>query len=180
MIELELEINSGKFRLNDKENNDKLKGSGLKKVGFFTRRLIKSKPGEEIYFAKNCTIELFKSLRNQKGTNKYESEGRVLDEFIFGPSGNRQGYMSGTWGTSVYLHFLDNKLCKVSFQTIHNRIMAQKVIIEFEKRIRSIYGNPECINQDGIRICKWTLENSIAVSELNEKIQNSYIHWMTN
>ena len=97
---------------------------------------------------------------------------------MFSPSGNNQDYLSGPWGTSIYLHFIDNKLNKVSFQTIGNRIMSKKVILEFEKRIVSIYGKPEFKNHNRSQICTWTDKNSKAISELNESLQNSYIHWM--
>jgi hypothetical protein len=179
MINLEFEINGQVFSLNEKENIDKLTTSHLKKLGFFSRRLLKPKKDEKIYFSKNCYITLFKSLKNQNGKSKYEFEGELLDDFMFGPSGNNQDYLSGPWGTSIYLHFSDNKLRKVSFQTIGNRIMSKKVIIEFEKRIVSIYGKPESKNNNGIRICTWTDEDSKAISELHERLQNSYIHWMT-
>ena len=179
MIDLEFEINGEIFCLNEKENIDKLIASDLKKLGFFSWRLLKPKKGEKIYFSKNCFIALFKSLKNQSGQKKYEFEGEVLDEFMFSPSGNNQDYLSGPWGTSIYLYFIDNELNKVSFQTIGNRIMSKKVIIEFEKRIVSIYGKPEFKNHNGSRICTWTDENSKVISELNESLQNSYIHWMT-
>ena len=57
-------------------------------------------------------------------------------------------------------------------------IMDYKDNVEFEKRITALYGKPNFINQNGIRICTWTNGNSKAISELNESLNNSYIHWI--
>ena len=180
MIELELEINGEEFRLNEEENIDKLKQANLKKIGFITRRLLKQKKGEIIYFSKNCFITFFKSLKNQIDKNNYDSDGKLLSEFVFGPSGRNQNYMSGPWGTSAYLYFVNYKLYKISFQTIYNHIMAKQSIIEFEKRMVNIYGKTECFVQNGIRICTWVEGNSKVVTELNESHQHSFIHWVTD
>ncbi|MBT3823347.1 MAG: hypothetical protein HOD43_06300 [Candidatus Marinimicrobia bacterium] len=175
MIELELKVNGCGFHLLELEDIRKLKDSGFKKVGYFSRKLIKAKQNEKIYFSKNCTISLFKSLQNQSDAQTIDK--KVFGEFIFGPSGKSRDYLSGPWGTSIYTYFVESKLQKVSFQTIGNRIMAKKAIMEFEKRVLAIYGEPNDVQEDETRICTWIGGNSKVISELNESISNSYIHW---
>lgn len=177
MIELELEINGVDFHLFEEENKNKIRSSKAKIIGFFGKRLIKPTKGEKIYFSKNCYIGLFKSLKNQEGTYIDEIEGNVLKEFVFGPSGKEQKYLSGTWSTSIYLHYINSILNKITFQCINNRIMAKKVISEFEKRMVKIYGKPVCIIQNENRICTWSDSSSKVLTEVNDSIQNSYIHW---
>ncbi len=172
MIKIELEINNVEFQLNEIEDLSKLKRAKFKKVGFFYRHLFNPKKGEKIYFSKNCSISLFKSFGK-----KFDPYSKELDYFLFGPSTIGQGY-TYSWGTSAFFYFFDNKLYKFSFQTIKSRVMAKKVIYEFEKRIVSVYGNPICTQQNENRICSWTDENSKIITELNESIQHSFIHWI--
>ena len=177
MIELEFEINGVDFHLFEAENKNKIRSSNAKIIRFFGKRLLKSTKGEKIYFSKNCYIGLFRSLKNQEGTYIDEIEGKVLKEFVFGPSEKKQKYLLSTWDTSIYLHYVNSYLNKITFQCINNRIMAKKVIGEFEKRMVKIYGKPDYFEQNGNRICTWSDSSSKVMTELNENIQHSYIHW---
>ncbi|NHZ85847.1 MAG: hypothetical protein GWP19_08195 [Planctomycetia bacterium] len=105
-MKLNIRINDYPIALDQELNETELKKHNFKKVGFFARLLIKPRKNEIVWWSKNCGL---KYLNNDFQNSIYP----ILD--IKAGSGI-------IYGTSAYLWHKDNKLIKLTFQIIHNKI----------------------------------------------------------
>ena len=117
-MKLNLRINDYPIVLDQELNEVELKRHDFKKVGFFDRLLIKPEKDEIVRWAKNCGLRY---LDDDFQNSIYP----ILDikagaEIMF--------------GTSAYLWFKENKLKKLTFQIIQNKIAAEISLKKFEEK----------------------------------------------
>ena len=157
-MKLDLRINDYPIALDKDLNEAELKKHNFKKAGFFDRLLIKYNKNEIIWWAKNCVL---KYLNDDFENTIYP----ILDikagaEVMFGTSG--------------YLWFKENKLIKLTFQIIQNKMAAEISLKKLEEKLIEFVGNPTSSKQPFIA---WEVENQKIILEYPQRT-HGYIHLM--
>lgn len=157
-MKLNLRINDYPIVLDQELNEVALKRHDFKKVGFFDRLLIKPEKDEIVRWAKNCGL---KYLDDDFQNSIYP----ILDikagaEIMF--------------GTSAYLWFKENKLIKLTFQIIQNKMAAEISLKKLEEKLIEFIGNSTSSEQPFIT---WEAENQKFIIEYPQQV-HGYIHLM--
>lgn len=157
-MKLNLRINDYSIALTQKLNEAELKKHNFKKPGFFDRLLIKPDKDEIVWWSKNCGL---KYLNNDFGNSIYP----ILDikagaEIMF--------------GTSAYLWFKENKLIKLTFQIIKNKIAAEISLKKFEEKLIEFVGNPIASERP---FTTWEINDWKFIIEYPQRM-HGYIHLM--
>ena len=157
-MKLNLRINDYPIFLNQELNEENLKKHDFKKAGFFDRLIIKPTKDDIVLWAKNCGL-------------KY-----IDDDFqnsIY-PILNINSGAEIMFGTSAYLWFKENKLIKMTFQIIENKLAAEVALEELQGKIIKFVGNPSSSEWPFI---KWESENYKFIIEF-PRLSHGYIHLM--
>lgn len=125
-MELNLKINDCSIALDQELNETILKKHDFKKIGFFSRLLIKPAKDQIVWWAKNCEM---KYINEEFGNTIYP----ILDI---------KAGADLMFGTSAYLFYKENKLIRLTFQIIQNKMAAQIFLRKLEEKIVEIFGNP--------------------------------------
>lgn len=157
-MKLNLRINDYPISLDQELNEEKLKSHNFRKAGFFDRLLVKPAKDEIVWWAKNCGL---KYLNDDFENTIYP----ILDikagsEVMFGTSG--------------YLWFKENKLIKLTFQIIQNKMAAGISLKKLEEKLIEFVGNPTSSEQP---VIVWEVENQKIILEYPQRM-HGYIHLM--
>ena len=157
-MKLNLRVNDYPLALTQKLNEAELKKYDFKKPSFFDRLLIKPGKDEIVWWAKNCGL---KYLNDDFGNSIYP----ILDieagaEIMF--------------GTSAYLWFKENKLIKLTFQVIQNKMAAEISLKKFEEKLIEFVGNPIASERPFIT---WEINDQKLIIEYPQRM-HGYIHLM--
>lgn len=157
-MNLKLRINDYPIVLNKELNEAELKDRNFKKAGFFDRLLIKANKDEIIWWAKNCDLKYL----NDDFQNSIQP---ILDikagaEVMF--------------GTSAYLWFKKNKLMRLTFQIIQNKMAAEIALKKLEEKLIEFIGNSTSSERPFIT---WEAENQKFTIEYPQQV-HGYIHLM--
>ena len=126
MLELNLRVNGYSLALQQNMDEVELSRHKFKKLGFFGRLLVKPGKGEIVWWSKNCDLRyLDDDYRN--------SICPILDR----KAGTRMMF-----GTSAYLWHVRNRLVRLTFQIVDNRIVAQVALARIEEKLRELSGDP--------------------------------------
>ncbi|MCK4825220.1 hypothetical protein KA005_56245, partial [bacterium] len=159
-MKLNLRINDYPIVLDQELNKAELKGHDFKKVGFFDRLLIKPEKDEIVWWSKNCGL---KYLDDDFQNSIYP----ILDI---------KAGAEIMYGTSAYLWHKENKLIKLTFQIIQNKMAAQINLKKFEEKLIEFIGEPTSSDQPFI---VWEAENQKFILEYPQRM-HGYIHLVKN
>ncbi|MDO9464362.1 MAG: hypothetical protein Q7J67_03600 [bacterium] len=157
-MKLNLRVNNYPIFLDQELNEEKFKKHDFKKVGFFDRLLVKPAKDEIVWWSKNCGL---KYLNDDFENTIYP----ILDS------------TAGTeimFGTSAYLWFKENKLIKLTFQIIQNKMAAEISLKKLEEKLIEFIGNPSSSEQSFII---WEAEDQKFILEYPQQ-KHGYIHLM--
>ena len=157
-MKLNLRINDYPISLDQDLNEEKLKSLNFRKARFFDRMLVKPAKGEIVWWAKNCGL---KYLNDDFENTIYP----ILDI---------KAGAKVMFGTSCYLWFKENKLIKLTFQIIQNKMAAEISVKKLEEKLVEVYGNPALSERPFIT---WTAENQKFIIEYPQRM-NGFIHLM--
>ncbi|MDY6823069.1 MAG: hypothetical protein SWH68_04610 [Thermodesulfobacteriota bacterium] len=157
-MELNLKINDYSIALDQEFNEAILKKYAFKKIGFFARRLIKPAKDQIVWWAKNCGM---KYINEEFGNSIY-------------PILSTKAGVNSMFGTSAYLWFTENKLIRLTFQIIQNKIAAEIELKKFEERLVEFLGNPTSSEHPFVT---WETETQKFTLEYPARM-HGYIHLM--
>ena len=158
VMELNLRINDYPISLDQELNKEKLENHSFKKAGFFFRLLLKPAKDEIVWWAKNCEL-------------KYLNDD--FENTIFAILDIKAG-AEAMFGTSGYLWFKENKLIKLTFQILQNKMVAEILLKELEEKLIEFIGNPPSSEQ---HFKVWEVENQKIILEYPQRM-HGYIHLM--
>jgi len=157
-MELNIRINDYPIALDKELNETELKKHNFKKARFFDSLLIKPSKDEIVWWAKNCSL-------------KY-----INDDFhnSIHPSLDSKAGAKIMFGTSAYLWFKENKIIRLTFQIIQNKMAAEISLKKLEEKLIEFGDNPISSEQPFIT---WETENQKFIIEYPQRI-HGYIHLM--
>jgi hypothetical protein len=157
-MELNLRINDYSIALDQELNEAILKKHAFKKIGFFDRLLIKPAKDQVVWWAKNCGM---KYINEEFGNTIYP----ILDI---------KAGADSMFGTSAYLWFKENKLIRLTFQIIQNKMAAEISLKKLEEKIVEFFGNPTSSEHPFVA---WETETQKFTLEYPQRM-HGYIHLM--
>jgi len=157
-MELNLRINNYSIALDQELNKAILKKHAFKKIGFFERLLIKPAKDQIVWWAKNCGM---KYINEEFGNTIYP----ILDI---------KAGADSMFGTSAYLWFEENKLIRLTFQIIKNKMAAEISLKKLEEKIVEFFGNPTTSEHPFVT---WETETQKFTLEYPQRM-HGYIHLM--
>ena len=157
-MELNLRINDYSIALDQELNEAILKKHAFKKIGFFGRRLIKPAKDQIVWWAKNCGM---KYINEEFGNSIY-------------PMLDTKAGANSMFGTSAYLWFKEDKLIRLTFQMIQNKMAAEIELKKFEERLVEFFGNPTSSEHPFVT---WETETQKFTLEYPQRM-HGYIHLM--
>ncbi len=159
-MNLNLRINNYHIALNQDLNEVDLKMHNFKKIGFLGRLYIKPGKNEIVWWSKNCGL---KYLNDDFQNSIY-------------PIVDVKAGAEIMYGTSAYLWHKENKLIKLTFQIIENKMAAEINLKQFEEKLIELIGIPTSSEWPFI---VWEIKNQnfILVLEYPHRM-HGYIHLM--
>jgi len=158
IMELNIRINDYLIALDKELNETELTEHNFKKAGFYGRLLIKPNKDEIVWWAKNCS---FKYIDNDLQNSIHP----ILD---------RKAGAKIMFGTSAYLWFKENKMIRLTFQIIRNKMAAEISLKKFEEKLIEFGDNPISSEK---HVITWEAENFKFIIEYPQRI-HGYIHLM--
>ncbi len=182
MLILDLEIEEVEFKFCEVFDKNKFINTSIKKIGFIGKFLIKSFKNESVYYSKNCNIYCFKNYHEPKSItekNMFSYMTKLLSNngLLIVPNLDINSYPGTMFGTTAYLHYVDEKIWKILIQVINNDVLAPMNFDYFNKFMISIYGEGK-IKNNLKNIFYWEDNESYIVSELSISRKNTFFHWM--
>ena len=157
-MKINLRINDYFITIDKGLDEAELKKHSFKKAGFFDQLFIKLNKDEIVWWAKNCSLKYFDD-------NFQNSIHPILDH----KAGTDQMF-----GTSAYLWFKENKLTKITFQIIQNKMIAEIALKQLEEKLFEFIGNP-ILTERPLTI--WEIGSEKLILEYPQRM-HGYIHMM--
>lgn len=157
-MKLNLKINDYPIALDREINETELKKHNFKKVGFFHKFLVKPRRDEIVWWAKNCNLKYI--------NDDFENSIHPILDTKFGPK--------TMFGTSAVLWFKNNKIIRLTFQIIKNKMAAEISLKKIEEKLIEFGDNPISSSKPFIT---WEIEKQKLIIEYPQRI-HGYIHLM--
>lgn len=158
MLKLNLKANDYPIALNQELNEAVLKEHSFRKIGLFDRLFLKPSKDQIVWWAKNCGLRY---LNEELGNAIYP----ILDT---------KAGADIMFGTSAYLWFQENKLIRLTYQIIQNKMAAEISLKRLEEKIIETFGEPASSESPFVA---WETEEQKLILEYPQRI-HGYIHLM--
>jgi hypothetical protein len=157
--QFKIKINNSKFNLKETFDEDKIKAAKFTKVGFLSKPIFPSKPGDIIFWTKNGFVDLFDN------------------EIQFSPNLNISD--PDMWATTIWLNYNNLLLNGLSFMvwtdkksTHYIHMMHREFLINFQRCLW-----PSSLFSDTINDI-WPIENSIFRCRKSDDETRIYFSWV--
>ena len=157
MKDISFKIDNHEFYLGMNLSEDLLKNIKFKKIGFFMKIFLGNQRGNKIYWIKNPSVI------------------SCFENFNLNPSTDKTLNIKAMYGTSAYLFIQSNRLSKIFFQIVGNRVFSKKYASEFIEQATEQIGQPTT-NSNANTI--WHIEETILMCTISHSSDASFQYYL--